>query len=77
MYTYFKKIGNTDHISASKSKVLSDESIKPPSTPDNSLALSLSYIGTKTRVKCVGICLKQDKIRFTHKKYKIYILFMT
>ena len=56
---------------------MSDESIKPPSTPDNSLALSLSYIGTKTRVKCVGICLKQDKIRFTHKKYKIYILFMT
>ena len=68
LYIYFKKIGNTDDISASKSKGLSDESIKPPSTPDNSLALSLSYIGTKTRVKFVGICLKQDKIRFTHKK---------
>ena len=29
MYRYFKKIGNTDHISEWKSKGLSDESINP------------------------------------------------
>ena len=37
LYKYFKTIGNTDHISAWKSKGLSDESIKPPSASDNSL----------------------------------------
>ena len=33
----FKKIGNTDFISEWKSKVLSDESIKPPTTSTNSV----------------------------------------
>ena len=68
MYKYFKNIGNTDHVSAWKSRRLSYESTKPPSTSDNSLAPSLRYIGTKTRLKFVGSCLKQDKITFTHKK---------
>ena len=45
---------------------MSDEIIKPPSTPGNSLPPSLSYIGNKTRVKLDGGCLKQDKIIFTH-----------
>ena len=45
---------------------MSDELIKPPSTPDNSLASALFYNGTKTRVKFSGSCLKQDKITFTH-----------
>ena len=34
---YFIVITNTDYISSWKSKGLSDESIKPPSTSDNSL----------------------------------------
>ena len=50
MYKYVKKIANTYHISEWKSKGFSDESIKPPTTSDNSLAPSLNYIGTKTRV---------------------------
>ena len=76
MYICFKKIGNTDHISAWKSKGLSDESIKPPSTSDNSLAPSLSYIGTRKRVKFVGSCLKQDKITVTHgKTVNLYIVY--
>ena len=55
---------------------MSDESIKPPFTSDNSLAPSLSYIGSKTRVKFVGSCLKQDKITFTHgKTVNIYIVY--
>ena len=58
MYRYFKKNDNTDHISAWKSKVLSDESIKCPCTPDISLALSLSYIDTRRRVKFESQCLK-------------------
>ena len=76
MYKYFKKIGNTDHISAQKSKGLSDESINPPVTCDNSLASSLSYIGINIRVKFVGSCFKQDKITFFHKKIlNIYIAY--
>ena len=55
---YFKVITNTDYISSWKSKGLSAESIKPPTTSDNSLTPALSYYGTKTRVKFTGSCLK-------------------
>ena len=65
MYTYFKKIGNTSHISTWKFKGLS-ESIKFPATSDNSLASSLNNFGTRARVKFGGSCLKQDKITVTH-----------
>ena len=42
----------------------------------NSLAAALSYIGNKTRVKFDGICLKQDKITFTHwKTVNIYFVY--
>ena len=42
----------------------------------NSLAPVLSYIGNKTRVKFDGICLKQDKITFTHwKTVNIYFVY--
>ena len=50
MYKFFKKICNTDHIAAWKSKGLSDENIKPPSSHDNSLACDNSPI----------LVLKQD-----------------
>ena len=56
---YFKVITNTDYISSLKSKGLSTESIKPPSTSDNSLTPALNYYGTKIRVKLTGSCLKQ------------------
>ena len=46
---------------------MSDETIKPPTTSNNSLALGLSYICNKMRVKFVGNCLKQDKLTFTHR----------
>ena len=55
---------------------MSDESINPPATPGNSLAPSLIYISTKTKVKFDEICLKQDKITFTHgKTVNIYIVY--
>ena len=47
---------------------MSDEVIKPPATPDNGLASALNYVGTKTRVKFDGSCLRQDKITFNHGK---------
>ena len=64
---YFKVITNTDHISSWKSKGLS-ESIKPPTTSDNSLTPKLNYYGNEVRVKFTGSCLKQPKISFTHEK---------
>ena len=69
-------ITNTDYISSWKSKGLSDESIKPPTTSDNSLTPVLSYYGTKIRVKFTGRCLKQSKISYTHGKIvNIYIVY--
>ena len=58
---YFKVIGNTNMVSSRKSKGLSAETIKPPTTSDNSLTPAVSYCGTKTRVKFTGSCLKQPK----------------
>ena len=73
---YFKVITNTDYISSWKSKGLSAESIKPPTTSDNSLTPALSYYGTKTRAKFTGSCLKQSKISYTHGKVvNIYIVY--
>ena len=43
MYRYFKKIVNTDRISSWKSKGLSDQIMKPPTTSANSLSSALSY----------------------------------
>ena len=65
---YFKvnKISNTDYVSSWKSKGLSAESIKPPTTSDHSLTPELNYYGTKTKVKFNGSCLQQSKISYTH-----------
>ena len=48
---YFKvnTISNFDYVSSWKSKGLSTESIKTPTTSDNSLAPTLSYSGTKKK----------------------------
>ena len=46
---YFKVIAL--YIWSWKSKGLSDETIKPPSTSDNSLTLMINYLGNKIRVK--------------------------
>ena len=63
---YFKVIGNTDFASSWKSKGLSAETIKPPTTSYNSLTPIGSYYGT--RVKFNGSCLKHPKILYTHGK---------
>ena len=69
-------IADTDYVSSWKSKGLSAETIKPPSTSDNSLTTAVSYYDTKTRVKFTGNCLKQPKISYTHGTIvNIYIVY--
>ena len=58
---YFKVIANTDYVSSWKFKRLSAETIKPPTTSDNSLTVEVSYYGTKTRVKFTESCLNNQK----------------
>ena len=74
---YFKVITNTDYVSSWKSKGLSAETIKPPTTSDNSLTPTISYYyAAKIRVKFTGSCLKQDKVIFNHGKVvNIYIVY--
>ena len=71
---YFKvnTITDTDYVLSWKSA----ETIKSPTTSDNSLTPELNYYGTKTRVKCTGSCLKESKFSYTHGKVEnIYIVY--
>ena len=73
---YFKVIANTDYVSSWKSKALSAETIKPPTTSDNNLTPALGYYGTKTRVEFAGSCLKQSTISCKHRPIvNIYIVY--
>ena len=59
---YFKTVSTTDsNILSWKSKGLSDESIKSPTTSNKLLDPSLDFVGTKAGVKFNGDCLKQQK----------------
>ena len=49
-----------------KSKGLSDKTIKPPTTSDNSFTLLIVYGGNKIKVKFNGSWLKQPKLSYTH-----------
>ena len=50
-YRYFKTVNNNkDHILSWKSKGLSDESIKPPSTSNNNLNPLLCWYLNKSRI---------------------------
>ena len=76
---YFKVISNSNSISSWKSKGLSNETIKPPATSDNSLNPKVNYYyGAKARLEFRGSCLKQDKSTFNHGKivnnYNLYEL---
>ena len=79
MRKYFKSnsvAGVVDHVLSWQSKGLSNESIKPPTTTNNSLTPELNYYGTKTKIKFTGSCLKQSNHIFTHKKVvNIYIVY--
>ena len=60
MHRYFKVTANTKYISEWKSKGLSYESIKIPSTSENSPSPLIDYLGNKIRLKFNGGCLKQQ-----------------
>ena len=76
IHRYFKILTNTKYISEWKSKGLSDESIKPSTTSDNSLAPLIDYFGYKIRLKFNGSYLKQPKVTYTHgKAVNIYIFY--
>ena len=73
---YIKIITSTKYISERKSKGLSDQSIKPPTTSNNGLTPPISYYGYKIRLKFNGSCLKQPKVSYTHEKtVNIYIVY--
>ena len=68
VYKYFKFITNTNYISSWKSKGLSDESIKPFLTSNNSLTPLLVYYEYNIKLKFNGSILRQPKVTYTHKK---------
>ena len=75
MQRYLKTVTASDsNILSWKSKGLSEESVKTPITSSKMLNSSLCYVGTKSRVKFNGDCLKQEKTTFNYGKIiKIYI----
>ena len=58
IHRYFKIIANTKYISEWKSKGFSNESINPPSTPDNCLSPLIDDLDNKIRLKFNESCLK-------------------
>ena len=69
-------VGVIDRVLSWRSKGISNESIKSPTTSNNSLTQELNYYNTKTRVKFIRSCLKQPKISYTHGKVvNIYIVY--
>ena len=61
-------VGAINRVLSWQSKGTSNESIRPPTTSNNSLNPRLSYNDTKIKVQFTESCLKQPKFTFTHKK---------
>ena len=77
VYKYFRFISNTNYISSWKSKGLSDESIKPFPTSNNTFTPLIEYYnGYRIRAKFNRSILRQPKVTYTHKKVvNIYIVY--
>ena len=76
VHKFIKIIANTRLISQWQSKGLSDESIKPFSTSDNSLTPLIDYYSYKIRTKFNGSILRQPKVSYAHRKtVNIYIVY--
>ena len=74
---YFRLIANTKYISSWKSKGLSNETITPYVTSDNSLTPCIDYYGTKIRLQFNKSCLKQPN-KLTYDKgciVNVYIVY--
>ena len=76
IHRYFK-ITNKKYISSWKSKGLSDKTITPYPTSDNSLTPLIDHYGSKGRLKFKKGCLKQpSKIRYDYgHRVNVYILY--
>ena len=61
-------VGVIDRVLSWQSKGISNESIKPPTTSNNSLNPRLSYNNTKIKVQFTGSCLEQQNLRLLIKK---------
>ena len=76
---YFKSnsvAGTADYLVSWQSKGLCNNSVKPPTTTNNSLTPELNYYGAKTKMKFTGSCLKRSSHIFTHKNVvTIYIAY--
>ena len=57
------------------SKGLSNKSIKPPTTSNNSLTPILNYYGPKIKVSFKRNCLKQNRVTFNHGKIGKFTLY--
>ena len=75
IHRYFK-ITNKKYISSWKSKGLSDETITPYATSDNSLTRLIDHYGIKVRLKFNGSCLKQpNKLTYDYgHRVNVYIV---
>ena len=74
---YFRLIANTKYISSWKSKGLSDETISPYATFDNSLIPLIDYYDTKLRLQFHKGCLKQPNKLINDKGHivNVYIVY--
>ena len=78
---YFKVntiINVADYVLSWKSKGLSAETVKPPTTSDNSLTPTINYYyyAFRIRAKFTGSCLKQPKTSYNHSSIvNIYIVY--
>ena len=77
MHKYFKTVSaNDNNILSWKSKGLSNENVKHPTTSNKILNSWLNFVVTKIRVKFNRDCLKQKKITYHHGKLvNIYIVY--
>ena len=75
MHRYFK-ITNEKYISSLKSKGLSDETITPYATSDNTLTPLIHHYGTRIRLKFSKSCLKQpNKLTYDYgHRVNVYIV---
>ena len=74
---YFKTIANTKFISSWESKGLSNKTITPYATSDNSLTPLIGYYDVKIRLKFNKSCLKQsNKLTYSYgNRVNFYIVY--
>ena len=77
MIRYSKVIANTKYISSWKYKRLSDETITPYATSDNSLTPLIDHYGSKVRLKFNKDYLRQpNKITYDYgHKINVYVVY--